>query len=78
MNVTCFRLTQPLAVLALLLAPTGAQAMSGMDMPAGGHAKATPSLSKSIGEPINSSEAGRDVVRILEGLEPAAVVIKHK
>ena len=44
-------------VLTLVLAPTAGYAMSGMDMPHSGHGKSTSSLSKSLGEPLNTSES---------------------
>ena len=47
--------TYALVVLTLLLAPAGTYAMSGMDMHSG-HGGGTTALSKSMGEPINSSE----------------------
>ncbi len=67
MNTTGFRLQHSLAVLTFLLAPTLSPAMSGMDMPTGGQAKATTSLSKSMGEPINSSEAEIEMTYSADG-----------
>jgi hypothetical protein len=67
MNTTGFRLQHGLAVLTFLLAPTLSPAMSGMDMPTGGPAKTTPSLSKSIGEPINSSEPEIEITYSADG-----------
>ena len=54
-------------ILTLLLAPTMVYAMSGMDMATGGHGKATSSLSKSMGEPINSSESEIEMTYSADG-----------
>jgi hypothetical protein len=67
MNATAFRPQHGLALLALLLAPPLTYAMSGMDMSTNGHAKATTSLSKSMGEPINSSEAEIEMTYSADG-----------
>jgi Tol biopolymer transport system component len=67
MNTHAVSLNHSLVVLALLLTPTVTYAMSGMDMPANGSAKATTSLSKSMGEPINSSEAEIEMTYSADG-----------
>lgn len=55
------------AVLTLLLVSSAVNAMSGMDMPHGGHVNATSSLSQNLGEPINSSEAEIEMTYSAEG-----------
>jgi hypothetical protein len=67
MRANPLSLNASLAFLALLLAPTVTYAMSGMEMPTSGHAKATPSISKSMGEPINSSEAEMELTYSADG-----------
>jgi WD40-like Beta Propeller Repeat len=56
-----------LAVLSLFLIPTFTYAMSGMDAPHSGHVKGGTSLSESIGEPINSSEAEIEITYSADG-----------
>ena len=67
MKVTGLRSHHYLAVLTLLLAPTITYAMSGMDMPHSGHGNGTSSFSKSLGEPINSSEAEMEITYSADG-----------
>lgn len=67
MKSNAFRPKDCLTVLTLLLAPTVAYAMSGMEMPASGNAKAATSLSKSMGEPINSSESEIEMTYSADG-----------
>jgi WD40-like Beta Propeller Repeat len=55
------------AVLTLLLAPTAGYAMSGMEMPHGGHGKSTSSLSKSLGELLNTSESEIEITYSADG-----------
>lgn len=55
------------AVLTLVLAPTAGYAMSGMDMPHSGHGKSTSSLSKSLGEPLNTSESEIEITYSADG-----------
>lgn len=57
MTANVSRATHYSAALTLLLAPSVTYAMSGMDMPHSRHGNAGSSLSKNLGEPINSSEA---------------------
>ena len=56
MKTKSFRSHLCLAVLALFFCPPLTYAMSGMDLPHGGHGNATSSLTETIGDPINSSE----------------------
>ena len=67
MKSNAFRPKDCLTVLTLLLAPTVTYAMSGMEMPASGNAKAATSLSKSMGEPINSSESEIEMTYSADG-----------
>lgn len=55
------------AMVALFLMPAVARAMSGMDMPHGGHGKASSALSNSMGEPINSSESEIEITYSADG-----------
>lgn len=55
------------AVLTLFLSPTVGYAMSGMEMPHGGHGKSTSSLSKSLGEPLNTSESEIEITYSADG-----------
>lgn len=56
-----------MAILTLLLAPPVTYAMSGMEMPHSGHAHMSSSLSKSMGEPINSSESEIEMTYSADG-----------
>lgn len=55
------------AVLTLFVIPTSTSAMSGMDMPHGGPTKSTVALSKSMGEPISSSESEIEITYSADG-----------
>lgn len=61
MDAHLFHPQYGLAVLTLLITPTVAHAMSGMEMPHSGHASMGSSLSKNMGEPINSAESEIEV-----------------
>jgi hypothetical protein len=67
MIANTFRPKHGLAILTVFLAPAVTFAMSGMDMPHGGHGKLTSSLSKSMGEPINSPESEIEVTYSADG-----------
>ena len=56
-----------LAVLTLLITPTVAHAMSGMELPHSGHAITSSPLSKSMGEPINSSKSEIEMTYSADG-----------
>ena len=53
--------------LAMLLAPSLTYAMSGMEMSTGGNEKASSSLQKSVGEPLNSSESEIEMTYSADG-----------
>ena len=67
MTAHTFRPIHYLALLTLLLTPAVMQAMSDMEAPADEHTEATPSLSKSMGEPINSSESEIEITYSADG-----------
>ena len=54
-------------LIFFLLVPVVTYAMSGMDMPHSGHTKTSSSLSKSMGEPINSSESEIEMTYSVDG-----------
>lgn len=56
-----------LALLTLLLAPAVTHAMSGMEMSDAGQKNAKSSLTKSMGEPINSSESEIEITYSADG-----------
>jgi WD40-like Beta Propeller Repeat len=56
-----------IALLVLLFAPSVTYAMSGMDTLHSGHGKSATSLTKSMGEPINSSESEIEITYSADG-----------
>ncbi len=67
MNAHVLHPPYSLAMLALLVTPTMTHAMSGMEILHSGHADTSSSLSKSMGEPINSSESEIEMTYSAEG-----------
>lgn len=67
MNTNPCRPHSGFVLLTLLLFPPVTWAMSGMDMPHSGHANMSSSLSKSMGEPINSSDSEIEMTYSADG-----------
>ena len=67
MHANVFRSQWWLATLICVLAPGITSAMSGMDMPMAGHEKPISSLSKSMGDPINTSDPEMELTYSADG-----------
>ncbi|MDH5666700.1 MAG: hypothetical protein OEY86_01640 [Nitrospira sp.] len=67
MNAYVFQSIHRLTLLTLLLASTGAHAMSGTETSSGGQGHVTSALTKNMGEPINSSESEIEITYSTDG-----------